>query len=53
MMETAAKNIVAAMKKHRVRRLVSTTGAGVRQPQDQPKLIDQLIGALLHLLPQM
>lgn len=50
MMETAAKNIVAAMKKEGVRRLISTTGAGVRQPEDQPKLADYLIGALLNLL---
>lgn len=50
MMETAAKNIVAAMKKHGVRRIISTTGAGVRQPEDKPKLIDHLIGALLNLL---
>lgn len=50
MMETAAKNIVAGMKKHGVRRIVSTTGAGVRQPEDQPKLIDHLIGILLNLL---
>lgn len=50
MMETAAKNIVAAMKKHGVRRLVSTTGAGIRQPEDKPKLSDYLIGALLNLL---
>jgi putative NADH-flavin reductase len=50
MMETAAKNIVAAMKKQGVRRLISTTGAGVRQPEDQPKLADYLIGALLNLL---
>ncbi|MBX3054745.1 MAG: SDR family oxidoreductase [Caldilineaceae bacterium] len=50
MMERAAKNIVAGMKKHGVRRLVSTTGAGVRQPEDQPKLIDHLIGFLLKLV---
>lgn len=50
MMETAAKNIVAAMKKHGVRRLVSTTGAGVRQPEDKPKLADYFIGSLLNLL---
>ena len=50
MMETAAKNIVAAMQKHGVRRLVSTTGAGIRQPEDKPKLSDYLIGALLNLL---
>ncbi|HAX70532.1 MAG TPA: NmrA family transcriptional regulator [Anaerolineae bacterium] len=50
MMETSAKNIVAGMKKHSVRRLVSTTGAGVRQPEDQPKFIDHFIGFLLNLL---
>jgi putative NADH-flavin reductase len=50
MMETSARNIVAAMKKHGVRRLISTTGAGVRQPEDKPKLADHLISALLKLL---
>ena len=50
MMETAAKNIVAAMKKHGIRRIVSTTGAGVRQPEDQPKFMDRFIGVLLNLL---
>jgi putative NADH-flavin reductase len=50
MMETSAKNIVAAMKKHGVLRLVSTTGAGVRQPEDKPKVADHLIGFLLNLL---
>jgi putative NADH-flavin reductase len=50
MMEISAKNIVAAMMKHGVRRLVSTTGAGVRQPEDQPKIGDHVIGFLLNLL---
>ena len=50
MMETSAKNIVAAMKKHGVRRLISTTGAGMRQPEDQLKLADHVIGILLNLL---
>lgn len=50
MMETSAKNIVAAMKKHGVRRIVSTTGAGVRQPEDQPKFSDAFISFLLNLL---
>lgn len=50
MMETSAKNIVAGMKRHGVRRLVSTTGAGVRQPEDKPNLIDHFIRFLLHLL---
>jgi putative NADH-flavin reductase len=47
MMESSAKNIVAGMKKHGVHRLISTTGAGVRQPEDKPKLIDHFIGFLL------
>ncbi|MBL8103635.1 MAG: SDR family oxidoreductase [Anaerolineales bacterium] len=50
MMETSAKNIVSGMKKHGVRRLVSTTGAGIRQPEDKPKLADHFIGFLLNLL---
>jgi putative NADH-flavin reductase len=50
MMETSAINIVAGMKKRGVHRLVSTTGAGVRQPEDKPKLIDRFIGLLLNLL---
>jgi putative NADH-flavin reductase len=50
MMETSAKNIVAAMQKHGVRRLVSTTGAGIRQPEDEPKFIDRFISLLLNLL---
>ena len=44
------KNIVAAMNMHGVRRLVSLTGAGVRDPQDDPKLVDRAIGSLLKLL---
>ena len=44
------KNIVAAMNKHGVRRLVSLTGAGVRDPKDDPKLVDRAIGSLLKLL---
>ncbi len=44
------KNIVAAMGEHGVRRLVSLTGAGVRDPQDQPKLVDKVITLLLRRL---
>ena len=50
MLEISAKNIVAGMKKVGVRRLVSTTGAGVRQLEDKPKIIDHFIAFLLHLL---
>jgi putative NADH-flavin reductase len=44
------KNIVAAMNKHGVRRLISLTGAGVRDPKDEPKLVDRIIGSLLELV---
>ncbi len=50
MMEVSAQNIVAGMKKHGLRRLVLTTGAGVRQPEDQPNFADHLISFLLNLL---
>lgn len=43
MQTVATRNIIAAMNKHGTRRLVSLTGAGVRAPQDQPKLFDHLI----------
>jgi putative NADH-flavin reductase len=49
-METAARNIVAAMHNHKIQRLISTTGAGVRDPEDQPKLMDHLMKGLLTLL---
>jgi len=50
MMETAAKNIVAAMQKYGIRRIISTTGAAVPQPEDQPKVGDRLINALIGVL---
>ena len=40
------QNIVAAMHKHGARRLVSLTGAGVRDPRDEPKLADRAIAFL-------
>ena len=45
-----AQNIVAAMQRRGVRRLVSLTGAGVRDPQDEPKLVDRAITFLLEKL---
>ncbi len=49
LLTSAITNILAAMKKNGVRRLVSLTGAGVPDPLDQPKLIDNLIRALFKL----
>ncbi len=44
------RNIVAAMKKHGVRRLLSLTGAGVREAGDRPKPVDRVFSGLLKLL---
>ena len=44
------ENIVAAMERHGVRRLVSLTGAGVRDARDEPKLVDRAITFLLKRL---
>lgn len=44
------RNIVAAMEEHGVKRLVSLTGAGVRDPGDQPKPVDKVFGFLLKTL---
>lgn len=50
MMKTAAEQITRAMERHGVRRLISTTGAGVRDPQDKPGLMDRVFKALLGLI---
>ena len=39
----AIRNIITAMDKYHVKRLVSLTGASVSAPQDQPKLVNRLI----------
>ncbi len=44
------QNVVSAMEEAGVRRLVSLTGAGVSDPEDEPKLFDKAITTLLKLL---
>ncbi len=46
----AITNIVAAMNKYGVKRLVSLTGAGVDDPHDRPKFVHHLIKTALKLL---
>ena len=46
----ATKNIVAAMEKYSITRIVSLTGAGVDAPQDQPKFINHVIKFALKTL---
>ncbi len=50
LMETAAENIVAGMRKHGVRRLIWSTGAGVGAPEDKPTFMHKAISFLLKLL---
>ncbi len=42
--------ILTAMKQENVRRIIISAGAGVREPQDKPKLIDRFFGLLLNIL---
>ena len=46
----ATKNIVAAMEKYGISRIVSLTGAGVDAPQDKPKLINHVIKVALKTM---
>jgi NAD(P)-dependent dehydrogenase (short-subunit alcohol dehydrogenase family) len=43
-------HILNAMKRHHVRRIIISAGAGVRDPYDKPKFIDHFFGFLLNLL---
>ena len=43
----ATEHIVTAMKRRSVERIVSLTGAGVKDPNDEPKLADKVIRFLL------
>jgi putative NADH-flavin reductase len=45
-----ARNIVDAMKRHGVRRIVNLTGAGVRDAEDEPGIFDRVMVALLKRL---
>jgi putative NADH-flavin reductase len=42
-------HILAAMHERGVQRLVASVGAGVRDPQDAPRLVDRMFGALVKL----
>jgi putative NADH-flavin reductase len=44
------KNILAAMRKYGVRRLIISAGAGVDDPNDTPKLSNKAINLLLKLV---
>lgn len=50
LLTVAARNVVRAMSSAGVRRLVLLTGAGVRDAEDRPKLVDRVFVALLTLV---
>jgi len=43
------RHILDAMKRHGVERLVVSAGAGISDPQDEPRLFNKLINVLLKL----
>ncbi|MFM8448877.1 MAG: NAD(P)-dependent oxidoreductase, partial [Haliscomenobacter sp.] len=49
LMEKAAKNIIIAMQKTGIRRLIYSSGTVIRDPLDRPKLTDKLTQALMSL----
>lgn len=50
MQARGTQNIVDAMEKHGIKRIVSMTGAGVHFEKDQPKFINHIIKFMLKLL---
>jgi len=45
----ATKNMVAAMKKYGVKKIISLSGAGVSFEKDEPKFIDNLVRTIMQL----
>lgn len=43
------QNIINAMQRENVNRLIATTGAGVEAPEDKPPLVGKVIGMALRL----
>lgn len=44
------RNILAAMQKHNVKRLISLTGGAVPYSKDKPKIADKLFSAVMNLV---
>jgi putative NADH-flavin reductase len=43
-------HILSAMRAHNIQRLIISTGAGVRDPNDKPKPVDRFFGLVLRVL---
>ncbi len=54
MMKTVSENIIAAMRQHGARRLIVTSGAAVRDPNDTPGVLHRLMGRVVKIVgPKM
>jgi putative NADH-flavin reductase len=49
LLPVAVGNIIRAMQRQGIRRLIHMTGAGVAMPQDRPKLVDRAIKVALQM----
>jgi putative NADH-flavin reductase len=49
MLPRSVDHIIAAMRKHGIRRLIYMTGAGVSDPHDKPKLLDRIMKLALSM----
>ncbi len=47
---TAIANILSAMKKHKITRVLSLTGTGVRMPGDTPSLTDRVLNTGIKII---
>lgn len=47
---SAIANVLSAMKKHRISRVLSLTGTGVRIPGDTPSLTDRVLNAGIKII---
>ncbi len=43
-------HVIQAMQKHKIKRLISLTGTGVRRSGDTPSLIDHLVNAAIKII---
>jgi len=44
------QNVITAMKRQRIRRLISLTGTGVRFPGDSPSYIDRILNTAIRVI---
>ena len=50
MLVRGMRNTLEAMKKHKVKRIIALTGAGVRSHKDNPKLADKVIRGVMQVM---